>query len=76
MRAADGNFRKESDHKYVNPHTDLDGIKWTLLETRYACGDWIEEQNSEWWKNEGHRMRARYWVRDELLMLLELKWGT
>ena len=75
MRAEEGNFRKESDRKYINPHTDSDGIKWTLLETRYICGDWIEGQNPDWWKTEGHRMRARYWVRDELLMLLELMWG-
>jgi len=75
MRFADGNFRKDLG-SYINPCIHNDGYKWTLLETRYECADWIDLQDSALWKLEGGHHRARYWVRDELLMILELKWGT
>jgi hypothetical protein len=76
LRYDEGDFKVDRDFlKVTSPSIDQgQNFQWTLIETRYNCGDWIEEQDPAYWKIHGARHRARYWVRDELMFLLTLHW--
>lgn len=76
MIAHDRFFCIESDPKYNNPYVDTDGVKWTLLDARYECGNWIDCQSPHEWRLQGPHHRSRYWVTDRLLAELYLKWYT
>ena len=51
-----------------------DGNRWYRISCSYWFGDWIEEQNTVWWRAHGEPHRAIYIVREELMTLIKLKW--
>lgn len=53
---------------------DDDGATWYRLNCSYWFGDWIETQNKSLWKTYGGRHRAIYIVREDLMLLIKLKW--
>lgn len=53
---------------------DEHGKLWYRLSCSYWFGDWIEEQDKILWRAHGERHRAIYIVREELMMLIQLRW--
>lgn len=62
----------------VEPGCELpwkeDGYQWRRIQTSYWFGDWIETQDKSMWRAYGGRHRAIYIVREDLMMLIRLKW--
>lgn len=54
---------------------DENGVLWYRISCSYWFGDWIETQNTDWWKSYGAYHRAIYMVRKELMFLINLHWA-
>lgn len=52
---------------------DNEGVKWYLLDCRYAFGDWIEKHDNRLWRMQGRPHQARYWVHEKLMGLILMK---
>jgi len=56
------------------PGEDEHGRRWHRISCSYWFGDWIETQNSDWWRAHGEPHRAIYIVREELMFVIKLRW--
>ena len=44
-----------------------------MVDCSYDIGDWIESNNTSEWEIQGQYQQSKYWVSEQLLMILAIK---